>query len=77
LLANANIAKPNTKHGFQLFADGWHRLEIVNAFFDRHIQNIGNGFAAPGNFQRFPIVTASLCSYRRLHRYQAENAFRS
>ena len=45
---------------FQRFAHPRHRLEEFQRLLDRHVEHVGDGFAAEQHFQRFAVVALAL-----------------
>ena len=55
-----DIAKPHLAQHGKLFANGGDGGEEFLGLFHRHVQNVGDGFAAKLHIQRFAIIALAL-----------------
>ena len=55
-----DIAEPDALQRVHLFADRGHRLEQFGRFLDRHVEHVGDRFAAIFHLERLAIVALAL-----------------
>ena len=55
-----DVIEADAVQEFERLAHARHRLEEVERLLDRHVEHVGDGFAAEQNFQRFAVVALAV-----------------
>ena len=59
-LAEGQVAEPEIVENGDLAPNGEHPGEELDAFLDRHVEDVGDGLVAEADFQRFAVVARAL-----------------